>query len=169
MASASSQAFGNLLASNFQGFSGGLNKDWSAAFKTPFDSIQTLQIKPETTSGLTGGLNSYMTPDFEAIQKIEDPNARTMLMMEYIADRRAQKDIENLPNTLKTIRDQQYADELRASPLKFQQLVAANLLKTISNLPGQIASAGQMYGQEAATAFGKQTQNFQAPQVVKYF
>jgi hypothetical protein len=77
--------------------------------------------------------------------------------------------LENYPKILDMIEQRQFANRLKARPLEFQELVATNLLKTISNLPGQIANAGQMYGREAATAFGRQTENFQAPQVVKYF
>ena len=141
MATASSQSFGNLLASDFQGFSGGLNKDWSSAFKTPLDPMQTLPVKPEVTSGLAGGLSSFMTPEFDAIQKIENKDMRNFAMMEYLADRRAQKDVENLPNTLKTIRDQQYADRIRARPLEFQEMVAKTFLTNLKEIPQNIIAA----------------------------
>ena len=141
MAATSSQSFGNLLASGFQGFAGGFNKDWNTAFKTPLDSTQTLPVKPEATSGLAGGISGFMTPEFDAIQKIENKDMRTFAMMEYLADRRAQKDVDNLPNTLKTIRDQQYADRLRADPLDFQSLVARTFLTNLKEIPQNIIAA----------------------------
>ena len=141
MAATSSQSFGNLLASGFQGFAGGFNKDWNTAFKTPLDSTQTLPVKPEATSGLAGGLSSFMTPEFDAIQKIENKDMRNIAMIEYLADRRAQRDVDNLPNTLKTIRDQQYADRIRARPLEFQEMVAKTFLTNLKEIPQNIIAA----------------------------
>lgn len=141
MASASSQSFGNMLASGLQGFAGGFNKDWNSAFKTPLDPIQTLPVKPEATLGLAGGLSSFMTPEFEAIQKIEDKDMRNIAMMEYISGRRGQKDIENLPNIIKTLRDQQYEDRLRARPLEFQEMVAKKFLNNLTEIPQNIIAA----------------------------
>ena len=136
MATASLQSFGNLLASGIQGFAGGFNKDWNTAFKTPLDSTQTLPVKPEATSGLAGSLSSFMTPEFDAIQKIENKDMRNYAMMEYLADRRAQRDVDNLPNAIKTIRDQQYADRVRARPLELEELKEKQKLELQAKIAG---------------------------------
>lgn len=174
MATVSSQPFSNLLASEFQNFIPG---GFSNAFKTKLDPIQTLPIKPEAMSGTLSNVSGFGGQDFQsainAASAIPDETARGMAMAQLFGDHMRQRSdnqlLENYPKILDMIEQRQYANRLKARPLEFQEKVAMNLLNTITNLPGQIANAGQMYGREAATAFGRQTENFQAPQVVKYF
>ena len=66
---------------------------------------------------------------------------RNIAMMEYISGRRGQKDIENLPNIIKTLRDQQYEDRLRARPLEFQEMVAKKFLNNLTEIPQNIIAA----------------------------
>lgn len=174
MALASSQAFGNLLAGGSQGFGTG---NYSNAFKTKLDPTVTTPVTQGPMPGVLGSMGGFGDQNFQAAMDvanaIPDGPARSMAIAQLFGNQmRQQSDnqlLENYPKILDMIEQRQYANRLKARPLEFQELVAKNLLKTISDIPGQIASAGQMYGQEAATAFGKQTQNFQAPQVVKYF
>ena len=135
MAATSSQSFGNLLASGFQGFAGGFNKDWNTAFKTPLDSTQTLPVKPEIAPGLA---DSYMdSPEMQLMKEEKDPFVKMMLLKRMDA----REDMANLPNLVKTIRDQQYADRLRADPLDFQSLVARTFLTNLKEIPQNIIAA----------------------------
>ncbi len=175
MAAASSQLFGNLLAGGFQGFGTG---NYSNAFKTKLDPTVTTPVTLlEPPQGVSSNMGGFGGQDFQnamnAASAIPDETARSMAIAQLFGNQmRQQSDnqlLENYPKILDMIEQRQYANRLKARPLEFQELVAKNLLKTITDIPGQIANAGQMYGREAATAFGRQTENFQAPQVVKYF
>jgi hypothetical protein len=174
MATASSQPFGNLLASNFQGFA---PSNYSNAFKTKLDPTLTAPVTQGPMLGVLGSMGGFGGQDFQAAvdvaNAIPNENARGMAIASLFGNQmRQQSDnqmVKNYAEILDMIEQRQYANRLKARPLEFQELVANNLLKTITNIPGQIANAGQMYGREAATAFGRQTENFQAPQVVKYF
>ena len=175
MAAASSQLFGNLLASGFQGSS---PVNHSNAFRTKLDPTVTTPVTLlEPPQGISSNMGGFGGQDFQAAvnaaNAIPDETARSMTMAQLFSNQmRQQSDnqlLKNYPEILDMIEQRQYANRLKARPLEFQEMVAKNLLKTITDIPGQIANAGQMYGQEAATAFGKQTQNFQVPQVVKYF
>jgi hypothetical protein len=174
MATASSQPFGNLLASNFQGFA---PSNYSNAFKTKLDPTLTAPVTQGPMLGVLGSMGGFGGQDFQAAvdvaNAIPNENARGMAIASLFGNQmRQQSDnqmVKNYAEILDMIEQRQYANRLKARPLEFQELVAKNLLKTITDIPGQIANAGQMYGREAATAFGRQTENFQAPQVVKYF
>jgi hypothetical protein len=174
MANASSQAFSNLLASNFQGFA---PSNYSNAFKTKLDPTLTAPVTQGPMLGVLGSMGGFGGQDFQAAvdvaNAIPNENARGMAIASLFGNQmRQQSDnqmVKNYAEILDMIEQRQYANRLKARPLEFQELVAKNLLKTITDIPGQIANAGQMYGREAATAFGRQTENFQAPQVVKYF
>ena len=171
---ASSQLFGNFLAGNFQGVT---PSNYSNTFKTKLDPTLTAPVTQGPMPGVPGSMGGFGGQDFQnamnAASAIPDETARSMAIAQFFGNQmRQQSDnqlLENYPKILDMIEQRQYANRLKARPLEFQEKVAMNLLNTITNLPGQIANAGQMYGQEAATAFGRQTQNFQAPQVVKYF
>jgi hypothetical protein len=146
MAAASSQPFGNLLASGFQGFTGGLNKDWSSAFKTPLDPIQTLPVKPETTPGAVGG---FMSPDFQvamdAASKIPNETARGMAIASLFGKQmQTQSDnamLENYPKILDMISERQYQNRLKARPLEFQEMVAKKFLNNLTEIPQNIIAA----------------------------
>jgi hypothetical protein len=175
MASASSQLFGNLLAGGFQGFG---PANYSNAFKTKLDPTVTTPVTLlDPSQGISGNMGGFGGQGFQStmdvINTIPDANFRGLAMTQILNNQmRQQSDnqmLENYPKILDMIEQRQYANRLKARPLEFQEMVAKNLLKTITDIPGQIANAGQMYGREAATAFGRQTENFQAPQVVKYF
>ena len=174
MATASSQLFGNFLAGGGQGLAPG---NYSNAFKTKLDPALTLPATQGPMPGVPGSMGGFGGQDFQAAvdaaNAIPDETARSMAMASLFGNQmRQQSDnqlLENYPKILDMIEQRQYANRLKARPLEFQELIAKNLLKTITDIPGQIANAGQMYGREAATAFGRQTENFQAPQVVKYF
>jgi hypothetical protein len=174
MANASSQAFSNLLASNFQGFA---PSNYSNAFKTKLDPTLTAPVTQGPMPGVLSSMGGFGGQDFQAAvdvaNAIPNENARGMAIASLFGNQmRQQSDnqmVKNYAEILDMIEQRQYANRLKARPLEFQELVAKNLLKTITDIPGQIANAGQMYGREAATAFGRQTENFQAPQVVKYF
>jgi hypothetical protein len=175
MASASSQAFGNLLAGRFQGFG---PANYSNAFKTKLDPTVTTPVTLlEPPQGASSSMSSFGGQNFQAAMDaanaIPDETARSMAIAQLFGQQmRQQSDKELLeiyPQILDMTEQRQYANRLKARPLEFEEMIAKNLLKTITDIPGQIANAGQMYGREAATAFGRQTENFQAPQVVKYF
>jgi hypothetical protein len=174
MASASSQPFSDLLASKFQGFTPG---DYSDAFKTKLDPALITPVAQAPVPGASSNMGGFGGQDFQgalnAANAIPDELARSMAISQLFGNQmRQQSDkqmLENYPKILDMIEQRQYENRLKARPLEFQELVAKNLLNTITNIPGQIAAAGQMYGREAATAFGRQTENFQAPQMVRYF
>lgn len=119
---------------------------------------------------LAGSYLGFMQdPNFQAISAIEDPNMRSFAMWGYLSDRSRKSDMEGFPEIISKIRDQQFEDYQRFRPYAFGDLMARNLVETVTKIPGQIAAARQMYGPEAATAFGKQTQGFTSPAVPRYF
>lgn len=64
-------------------------------------------------------------------------------------------------------RERERAKEAQAMGL--QSNIALGAIKSMYDIPRQIAQARQMYGPEAATAFGKQIQGLNAPTVPRYF
>ena len=125
-----------------------------------------------TISQASGQLGSFMTPEFEAIKNIPDKDMRNIAMMEYIADRRAQKDIENLPQTIKTIQDLQYEAKVKRRPLDFQDAMAMKALDAITSvgdIPRRIAAIRQMYGPETIKAFQLPVDALQQNQQIRYF
>ena len=156
MAATSSQLFGNLLSSGLQGFTGGLNKDWSAAFKTPLNTTQTLPAKPETMPGAAGG---FMSPDFQvamdAASKIPNETARGMAIASLFGKQmQTQGDnamLENYPKIMDMISERQYQNRLRARPLELEELkekqklefqakVAGGLLDMVTGFPAKITA-----------------------------
>lgn len=101
----------------------------------------------------------------ETLKEIDDPLTKGILISTYISDRNAAK----VPGQLRDIRQGQFEDYMRFRPYAFGDLVARNFVEGITKIPGQIAQARQMYGPEAATAFGKQVQGLNAPTVPRYF
>jgi hypothetical protein len=163
MSSTSSALFGDFLSkSKFRpgtynpssvlgGLGQGLNTNLSA---------------PSTSGGTLGGNSGFIgSPEMQILRDEKDP----FVKMELLRRMGEEREMKNLPGIIKTLRDQQREDRLAARPLEFQELVATNLLNTITRIPGQIAAARQMYGPEAATAAGRQMQNFSAPAVPRYF
>lgn len=142
MASASSQPFGNLLASGFQGFTSGLNKDWSSAFKTPLDPIQALPVKPETAPGVANSL--FNSADLDVIRGETDPTIRGLLLMEMTKRRTSEEDRKNLPGALKDLYDLQYEARLKARPLEFQEMVAKKFLNNLTEIPQNIIAASRI-------------------------
>lgn len=123
-----------------------------------------------TLTPVTGRYIGIMNdPDFQAISAIEDPNMRSFAMMDLLSRNRSKTDYEQLPAIIGKIREQQFQDYQRFRPYAFGDLVARNFVEGITKIPGQIAQARQMYGPEAATAFGKQVQGLNAPTVPRYF
>jgi hypothetical protein len=154
MATASSQLFGNWLSSGIQGFSGGLNKDWSSAFKTPLNPTQTLPVAPETTAAVAGGFMN--SPEMQLLREEKDPLVRMML-----AGRIGQQDdATKLPAIIKTLRDQQYEDRLRARPLEFQEMVAKKFLNNLTEIPQNIIAARRITQDMYAPAQAGQAQYF---------
>ena len=163
MSSTSSALFGDFLSkskfrpetynpsSALSGLGQGLNTNLSA---------------PSAPGGALGGTSGFIgSPEMQLLREEQDPFVKTELLRRMGEER----DMKNLAGIIKTLRDQQREDRLAARPLEFQELVATNLLNTITRIPGQIAAARQMYGPEAATAFRKQTESFNAPAVPRYF
>ena len=155
MATASSQLFGNWLSNNIQSSIGGLNKDWSAAFKTPLNTTQTLPVKPETIPGVVSG---YMnSPVLDSIRGEKDDTIRGVMLTDYLRRKGDQEDIKTLPGIMKTIRDQQYEDRIKMRPLEFQELMARKALDAITSvgdIPRRVAAIRQMYGPETIRGFG---------------
>ena len=142
MASASSQPFGNLLASGFQGFTSGLNKNWNTAFKTPLDlttGFQTLPGKPETAPGAANSL--FNSADLDVIRGETDSTIRGLMLMEMMKRRTAEEDRKNFPGALKDLYDLQYEARLKARPLEFQELVAKKFLNNLTEIPQNIIAA----------------------------
>ena len=136
MANASSQPFGNLLASKFQGFTPG---NYSNAFKTNLDSTLTSPVTPETTPGV---VNSIFNPtDLDVINKQTNPNLQALMYMEMMAKRRAEEDRKNFPGAIRDMYDLQYEARLKARPLEFQELVAKKFLNNLTEIPQNIIKA----------------------------
>lgn len=166
MASTSSQLFGDWFPKSIQGSTDELNKNWSAAFKTPLSAAQTSPIKPETTSGAFG---SYMnSPDMQLLRDEKDPFVRMMLVNKLST----QDDEDKMINALERVRKQQYEDRIKMRPLEFQELMARKALDAITSvgdIPRRIAAIRQMYGPETIKAFQLPVDALQQNQQIRYF
>lgn len=166
MASTSSQLFGDWFPKSTQGSTDELNKNWSAAFKTPLSAAQTSPIKPETTSGAFG---SYMnSPDMQLLRDEKDPFVRMMLVNKLST----QDDEDKMINALERVRKQQYEDRIKMRPLEFQELMARKALDAITSvgdIPRRIAAIRQMYGPETIKAFQLPVDALQQNQQIRYF
>lgn len=166
MASTSSQLFGDWFPQSIQGSTDELNKNWSAAFKTPLSAAQTSPIKPETTSGVFG---SYMnSPDMQLLRDEKDPFVRMMLVNKLTT----QDDEDKMINALERVRKQQYEDRIKMRPLEFQELMARKALDAITSvgdIPRRIAAIRQMYGPETIKAFQLPVDALQQNQQIRYF
>jgi hypothetical protein len=149
---ASSQPFGNLIASGAQSFTGGLNKNWNTAFKTPLDlttGFQTLPVRPETAPGVA---NSLFNPaDLDVIRGETDPTIRGLMLMEMTKRRTAEEDRKNFPGALKDLYDLQYEARLKARPLEAEERkylrdeeIAMKFLDTLTQIPQNIMTAGRI-------------------------
>jgi hypothetical protein len=112
-----------------------------------------------------GGPNSFIdSPEMQILRDEQDP----LVKMELLRRWGEERDLARVPDIIKSLRDQQREDRLAARPLEFQELVATNLLNTITRIPGQIAAARQMYGPETALGLARKTPAFNT-QVPRYF
>ena len=136
MANASSQPFGNLLASKFQGFTPG---NYSNAFKTNLDSTLTSPVTPETAPGVANSL--FNSADLDVIRGEPDSTIRGLMLMEMVKRRTAEEDRKNFPGALKDLYDLQYEARLKARPLEFQELVAKKFLNNLTEIPQNIIKA----------------------------
>ena len=139
--------------------------------------IQTMEVRNQQGQfPLAGGYATMLEP----LKGITDPDERRFLMnqianervvgmMDSVTRGREQRDAENTFNMIKTLREQQYADRLKSRPLEFQELVATNLLKTITDLPGQVMRAGRLYDKEALEALSYLGRKPETQPVIKYF
>lgn len=166
MASTSSQLFGDWFPKSIQGSTDELNKNWSAAFKTPLSAAQTSPIKPETTSGAFG---SYMnSPDMQLLRDEKDPFVRMMLVNKLTT----QDNEDKMINAIERVRKQQYEDRIKMRPLEFQELMARKALDAITSvgdIPRRIAAIRQMYGPETIKAFQLPVDALQQNQQIRYF
>jgi hypothetical protein len=132
--------------------------------------IQTMEIRNQQgPSPLAGGYAGFMTPEFDAIKQITDPDLRNFAMMDYITKGREGRDDERSIKLIERLREQQYADRLKSRPLEFQELVAKNLLKTVTDLPGQVMRAGRIYDQEALEAGATLARRPAFQETIRYF
>ena len=139
--------------------------------------IQTMEIRNQQGQfPLAGGYAGMLEP----LKGITDPDERRFLMNQISNDRAIQtmldmtqgregRDDERSLNVIKNLREQQYADRLRSRPLEFQELVAKNLLKTVTDLPGQVVRAGRMYDQEALEAGAALSRRPAFQETIRYF
>ena len=135
-----------------------------------FDSQNKTSSTTDTPQApLAGAYAGFMTPDFEALKQITDPELRNIAMMDYIAKGAEQRGMDNSLKLIKALREQQQADRLKARPLEFQELVARNTLKTLTDLPGQIMRAGRMYDKEALEAGASLANRPGFRQTIRYF
>lgn len=170
----SSQLFGNLLADNFQGFT---PSNYSNAFKTKLDSTLTSPAAQGPTPGGPGSMGGFGGQDFktamDAANAIPNTNARDLAIASLFGNQmRQQSDnqlLENYPKILDMIEQRQYANRLKSRPLEFQELVAKNLLKTITDLPGQVMRAGRMYDKEALEAGASLANRPRFQETIRYF
>jgi len=126
MAFASSQPFGNLLP------------NWSSAFKTPLDPMQTLPVKPEIAPGLAG---SYMdSPEMQLIKEEKDPFVKMMLLKRMDA----REDMANLPNLLDVIRKQNYEDRLKSRQLEAEELMFRGFMDAVKGAPAKLTAHRDM-------------------------
>jgi len=139
--------------------------------------IQTMELRNQQGQfPLAGGYAGMLDP----IKGITDPNERRFLM-DQIANERAfgmmdnftrgreQRDMDSSLKLIERLREQQYADRLKSRPLEFQELVATNLLKTITDLPGQVVRAGRMYDKEALEAGAELARRPGFQETIRYF
>ena len=149
-----------MFTGSFSGFNPATFKPGSA-----LGGLGNLQSTPQVAGGYAG----FMTPEFEAIKGITDPDLRNFAMMDYITKGREGRDDERSLKLIEKLREQQYADRLKSRPLEFQELVAKNLLKTVTDLPGQVVRAGRMYDQEALAALSGLGQRPAFQETIRYF
>jgi hypothetical protein len=165
----SSQPFS--LAGKYGDFSPG-DLDLSNAFKTKLDRTLTLPAKPEAVPGINSNLSGYGSSKFQsglaAAQSIPDELARSMAMAQLFGDEaRRQSDkemLQNYPEILQMIEDRQYASAVKRIPFD----IANRALNALTEIPGQIAAARQMYGPETALGLARKTPAFNT-QVPRYF
>ena len=140
--------------------------------------IQTMELRnqPGRQVPLAGGYADLLEP----LKGITDPDERRFLMDQIANDRaitsmlgmtqgREQRDMDSSLKLIERLREQQYADRLKSRPLEFQELVAKNLLKTVTDLPGQVVRAGRMYDQEALAALSGLGQRPAFQETIRYF
>lgn len=145
---------------------------------TPSTSgIQTMEIpNQQNQPSLAGSYADMLNP----LKGITDADERRFLMEQISNDRavktmldmtqgREGRDDERALNVIKNLREQQYADRLKSRPLEFQELVAKNLLKTVTDLPGQVMRAGRMYDQEALEAGAALSRRPAFQETIRYF
>jgi len=143
----------------------------------PRSDIQTMEIPNQQGQlPLAGGYAGMLDP----IKGITNPEERRFVMDRMAEDRaiqtmldmtqgREDRDDKRALNVIKNLREQQYADRLKSRPLEFQELVAKNLLKTVTDLPGQVVRAGRMYDQEALAALSGLGQRPAFQETIRYF
>ena len=145
--------------------------DWNKTGSTT-DPTQVLRTQPS----LAGSYVDLLEP----LKGITNADERRFLMDQIANDRaiktmldmtqgREGRDDERALNVIKNLREQQYADRLRSRPLEFQELVAKNLLKTVTDLPGQVVRAGRMYDQEALEANAALSRRPAFQETIRYF
>lgn len=147
-------------------------------FGSPTDPLQVLRTQPSLAGSYTDILNKVnavkdITPEqrnklFDALLQ-ETSDDRYIDRMTQMTRENRMQDIQDLPNAIKAIGDIQYEQQLKARPLKFQELVAKNLLKTVTDLPGQVIRAGRMYDQEALAALSGLGQRPAFQETIRYF
>lgn len=139
--------------------------------------IQTMEIPNQQSQPFLAGSYADM---LNPLKGIKDADERRFLMEQISNDRavktmldmtqgREGRDDERALNVIKNLREQQYADRLRSRPLEFQELVAKNLLKTVTDLPGQVMRAGRMYDQEALEAGAALSRRPAFQETIRYF
>jgi hypothetical protein len=149
-----------MFTGSFSGFNPNTFKTGSA-----LGGIGNLKPTPQVAGGYAG----FMTPEFDAIKGITDPDLRNFAMMDYLGKGREQRDMDNSLKLIERLREQQYSDRLKSRPLEFQELVAKNLLKTVTELPGQVVRAGRMYDQEALEAGAALSRRPAFQETIRYF
>jgi len=139
--------------------------------------IQTMEVRNQQGQfPLAGGYASMLEP----LKGITDPDERRFVMDQIANDRamssmldmtqgREQRDIDSSLKLIERLREQQYADRLKSRPLEFQELVAKNLLKTVTDLPGQVMRAGRMYDKEALEANAALSNRPAFQETIRYF
>ncbi len=149
----------------------------SGAYGPGGADTQTLEIRNQQGQfPLAGGYAGLLEP----LKGITDPDERRFVMDQIANDRalktmldmtqgREGRDDERALTVIKNLREQQYTDRLRSRPLEFQELVAKNLLKTVTDLPGQVVRAGRMYDQEALAALSGLGQRPAFQETIRYF
>lgn len=136
MAAASSQPFGNLL-------------NWSSAFKTPLDPIQTLPVKPEVTPGIAGG---YMSPDFQAgidtISKIPNEFAQSLAMAQFFgSEQKRQSDkemLDNYPRLMEMISGIQRKNRQEVGEIALREKIAGGFVDMVSGFPAKLTAHRNM-------------------------